>query len=141
VGFFQDLFGPLKPCDVCQLGRATPIPGQAGTVDWKIDINVPGISVRRLELLICGQCRRLIKGYGLVKASPMVVMGKLIAAGLIPRPPAEAYLNHPVWGTMWHYLLQNDPQASTYALNQLPRIVRQVEQTFIDTFSPKHESK
>jgi hypothetical protein len=92
VGFFRDLFGQSRPCDVCQLGKGSWPGGHSGVADWKVRGH--GLSA---DFLICARCALALKDSGLMHGNPFVAMAALVRAGLVERPPTHAYLQHSEW--------------------------------------------
>lgn len=101
VGFFRDLFGPSKPCDVCQLGAASWPSDRNGVADWKLRGH--GLSA---DLLVCAPCYKAVNSLGLRDKNPMLAVVTLVNAGHASRPQTHAYLQHPEWRKIWMHLLE-----------------------------------
>jgi len=101
VGFFRDLFGPSKPCDLCQLGVASWPRDRNGVADWKLRGH--GLSA---DLLVCASCYKAVNSRGLREKNPMLALVMLVKAGHATRPQAHAYLQHPEWRKVWMHLLE-----------------------------------
>ncbi len=126
MGFFRDLFAPLQPCDICQIGQREPIPGYAGTSDWKFD--TLGLNV---EFIICGRCRRALEQLKVHQKLPPVAMATLITHRIVTRPSTEAYLGHPKWRVAWLYLLKMQGVVPSSREEAVERITR-LEQELVD---------
>ena len=57
------------------------------------------------NLLISPDCKTFVRQAGLKQKNPVLAIPFLVKAGLIERPPAHAYLQHPEWRKVWFHLL------------------------------------
>jgi len=92
LGFFRDLFGSQRPCDVCQLGKGTWPSSHNAVADWKLRGH--GLDA---NFLVCMPCRLALENSGLMYGSPFLAIAALAKAGIIDRPPAHAYFQHSEW--------------------------------------------
>ena len=100
MGFFRDLFGPSKPCDLCQLGQSSWPKTRNAVADWKLRGH--GLQA---DLFICAPCYRGIKQLHLTGASPMLALVEFVRIGHATRPAPHAYLQHPEWKKVWMHTL------------------------------------
>lgn len=137
MGFFRDLFSPLQPCDLCQLGHSRPITGSAATSDWRIQ--TPGLEV---GFVICGRCRRAIQDLHLQDKYPLVTMTTLIARRMIAGPPPEAFLAHPGWRRVVFHTF-NLRGAVPESVDEQLQLLKSIESDLIERISvePAHSAE
>lgn len=99
--FFRDLFGPRKPCDLCQLGKTEGF--RPGSVEWNsVAFTHEGKEIRvDASLLVCLVCSDRLQSRGLMFKSPAVVQALFVAEGICNRPNIETLLHHPEWRKVW----------------------------------------
>ena len=100
MGFWSDLLGPAKPCDLCQLGQAQWPSANTAQATW----SVRGQGLQA-TLVVCPICFHRLEQAGLQQTNPALAMAKLIAQGSVDRPPTHAYLHHPAWRRTWMHTL------------------------------------
>jgi len=119
LGFFQDLFGPPKPCDLCQLGQGRWPSKHSAQATWRL--RGGGLDS---SLLICPVCFRNISAAGLREKNPTFVMAVLVKNGQSGQPPTHAYLQHPVWRGIWMHTLETLGVTTTDEFSALAAIKR-----------------
>ena len=97
----------------------------------------PASSTWLAKFVICGACQRRITKAGLINREPFVTIAWLVARGLIPRPSAVAFLEHPVWLATWerswgpavreHFRTQSQRELIETAMDKL--VVRWLEES------------
>lgn len=126
MGFLKDLFGPRKPCDLCQLGQAEWPPNRSAAIDWKLTGG--GLNAK---LFICQHCSRFLRKADLTGRSPLVGLFALVANAQARRPPVHAYLQHPEWRKVWLHMIDTGPVAVEDEFQALT-LMRAVEEEFYE---------
>ena len=129
MGFFRDLFGPRKPCDVCQLGQDSWPGDRSGVADWKLRGH--GLSA---SFLICASCYQAINQAGLRASNPMLALVTLVKKGQARRPAVESYLGHPEWRKVWKHMLEQ-AGASSVADDLDLETIRELEGKVFDSMT------
>lgn len=129
VGFFEDFFGPPKPCDLCQLGKVSWPPQHSASRDWRLWGH--GL---RVTLLLCRRCYQFVRRSGLEQNTPLLALATLNVRGVADRPPPHAYLQHPEWKKIWMHMLESggfeigDDFAALACIREIePAFFKQVE--------------
>lgn len=133
MGFWSDLLGPAKPCDLCQLGQAQWPSANTAQATW----SVRGQGLQA-TLIVCPICFHRLEEAGLRQTNPALALAKLIAKGSVVRPPTHVYLHHDAWRRTWMHTLETlglRPHDEFAAL----RAIHDVETKFLNQLTEETE--
>lgn len=101
IQFFQDLFGPRQPCELCRIEADQWEARRSGVADWQIHGH--GLQA---QLLICESCAMLLQRTGANQKNATIVLGQLIRARYARRPDTRTMLRHREWKKIWQHTLE-----------------------------------